>query len=82
MMQMNLLTKQKETHRVREWIYGYRGEGEILREFGMDMNTLLYLKWITRTYWIAHGTLLKVMWQPGWERDMGENICLYVAESL
>ena len=73
MMQMNLLTKQKETHRVREWIYGYRGKGEILREFGMDMNTLLYLKWITRTYWIAHGTLLNVMWQPGWERDLGEN---------
>ena len=29
--------------------YGYRGEGrgeQIVREFGMDMNTLLYLKWI------------------------------------
>ena len=36
----------------------------IVREFGMDMYTLLYLKWITRTYCIAHGTLLNVMRQP------------------
>ena len=35
---------------------------QIVREFGMDMYTLLYLKWITnKTYCIAHGTLLKVM---------------------
>ena len=39
------------------------GEG-LVREFGMDMYTLLYLKWITRTYCIAHGTLLNVMCQP------------------
>ena len=39
----NLLTKQKETHRLREQIYGCWGEG-IVREFGMDMYTLLYLK--------------------------------------
>ena len=45
----------------------------ILRELGMDMNTLLYLKWIARTSWIAHGTLLNVMWQPGWEGGLGEN---------
>ena len=48
---MNLLTKDKQTHRLREGIYGciWRkdwGEG-IVREFGMDMYTLLYLKWIT-----------------------------------
>ena len=30
--------------------YGYRGEGwgeETVRELGMDMNALLYFKWIT-----------------------------------
>ena len=42
----NELTKQKETHRLREGIYGCREEG-IVREFGMDMYTLLYFKWIT-----------------------------------
>ena len=41
----NELTKQKETHRLREWAYGCQGEG-IVREFGIDMYTLLYLKWI------------------------------------
>ena len=38
--------KQKETHRLREQIYGCWGEG-IVREFGMDMYTVLYLKCIT-----------------------------------
>ena len=40
----NELTKQKETH--REPIYCWRGEG-IVRKFGKDMDTLLYLRWIT-----------------------------------
>jgi len=40
----------------------------------MDMYPLLYLKWIiNRTYCTAHGTLLNVKWQPGWERNLGEN---------
>ena len=46
---MNLLTKQKQAHRLREGTYGYRGEEEgegIVREFGMDMHTRLHLKWI------------------------------------
>ena len=43
---MNLLTKQKETHRLRKQTYGCWGEG-IVREFGMAMYTLLYLNWIT-----------------------------------
>ena len=48
---MNLFTKQKQTHRLRERTYGYgggKGWGEgIVREFGIDMYTLLYFKWIT-----------------------------------
>ena len=35
----------------------------IVREFESDMYTLLYLKLITRTYCIAQGILLNVMWQ-------------------
>ena len=26
MVQMNLFTKQKQIHRLREWIYDYQGE--------------------------------------------------------
>ena len=42
----NELTKQQETHRLRKRTYGCQGE-VIVREFGMVMYTLLYLKWIT-----------------------------------
>ena len=43
---MNLFTKQKQTHRLREGTYGYHGEGWEGEdwEFGIDMYTLLYLK--------------------------------------
>ena len=47
MIHMNLHTKQKQTHGLRERTYGYCGEGcggGIVREFGLDMYTLLYLK--------------------------------------
>ena len=43
---MNLLTKQKDTHRLREQTHGCWVE-RIVRKVGMDMYTLLYLKWIT-----------------------------------
>ena len=46
----NALTKQKETRRLKRtnlrWPGERLGEG-IVRECGMDMYTLLYLKWIT-----------------------------------
>ena len=50
MLLMNLLTKQKQTQDLKKEhmftsMEGY-GEG-IVREFGMDMYTLLYLKLIT-----------------------------------
>ena len=32
----------------------------------------------TRTCCIAHGTLFSVMWQPGQERSLGENGCMYM----
>ena len=49
MIQMNLVTKQKQTPRLREQTYSCQGEewgGMIVQEFGMDRYTLLYLKWI------------------------------------
>ena len=54
MIQMNLLTKQKQTHRLYEkfmaasWGWGRGWREEIVRGFGMGMYTLLYLKWITQ----------------------------------
>ena len=43
---MNLLTKQKETHRLRKQTHGCQGEG-IVKNFAKVMYTLRYLKWIT-----------------------------------
>ena len=31
-----------------------------------------------RTHCIAHGTLLIVVWQPGWEGSLGENEYMYM----
>ena len=54
------------------------GEGRV-REFRTDRYPLLYLKWNTnRSYCIAHGTLLNVMWQPGWEVSLGKNGHMYM----
>ena len=44
MIQVNLLTKLKQTHRERT--SGCQGEG-IIREFGIVMYILLSSKWIT-----------------------------------
>ena len=46
----NELTKQIQDHRLREGTYACQGEGlgeGTVKELGMDMSTLLYLKRIT-----------------------------------
>ena len=45
--QMNLFTKQKQTHRYRKQTYGYQrgkggGEGGINQEFGVHIHTTIY----------------------------------------
>ena len=38
---------------------------------------------LNRTYCIAQGTLLNVMWEPGWETGLGENgylcVCVWLS---
>ena len=47
------------------------------------VNFLFKKNFITRTYSIAQGTLLNVMWQPGWEEIWGRmHTCVGMAESL
>ena len=50
----------------------------------MDKDTLLYSKRIrARASYTAQGTLLNVMWQPGWGRVWGEtDTCIWMAGSL
>ena len=48
MIQINLLTKQKQIHRVKSCQWGGEGWREgVVREFGIDIYTLLHFKWIT-----------------------------------
>ena len=64
-------------------VVGEKDGGRDSSEFGIDMCTLLYLKQITNKNCIAQGTLLSVMWQPGWERVWGRtDTCICNAESL
>ena len=59
------------------------GGWEIVREFGIDMYTLLYLKWITNKVLLYHGTLLNVIGSLDdrgvWRRM---DTCICVAEPL
>ena len=50
------------------WLSGVRGKvgRKTVKETGMDMYTLLHLKWMTsKDLLYTHGTLLNIMWQPG-----------------
>ena len=66
MIQMNLLTKQKQTHRFREqtWLPGEGQAEATVREFGMDVSTFSMFKTDNQpgvTVYIAHGTLCYVL---------------------
>ena len=53
-----------ETHRLREWTCGYPGKGwkeGVVRQFEMDMSTLLYLKWVTNKD-LLYGTWNAAQW--------------------
>ena len=78
-MQMNLFTKQKETHRLRKWTSGCQGEGTV-RDFGKVKYTLLYLKWITNkdllySTWNSAQYSVPAWMSRGFE---GEQIHVYV----
>ena len=73
---MNLLTTERDELMVAEG----EGSGEgIVGELEWTC-TYCYIQngQSTRIHCIAHGTLLNVMWQPGWEGSLGENGYMYM----
>ena len=78
-------TKQKETHRPREQNCGCCRE-EIVRESGMDLSTLLYLKWVTSKdllYRIWNSAQCYVAaWIGGEFGGEWMDTCISMAESL
>ena len=53
MIQMNIFTKQKQTHRHRKQTYGCQSWGRINQELGIRRYKLLYVKQIIRSYYSA-----------------------------
>ena len=59
MTQMNLSTKQKQTHRHRERLWGGRSDG---LGFGISRHKLLYTEWINNKALLrAQGTILNIL---------------------
>ena len=85
MIQMNLLTKQKQTLRLGEQTYGFQGKGWGQGRDNQGVwdgcvhNAMSETDNQQETSCMAQGTLLNVMWQPGWEGSLEENgyICVY-----
>ena len=75
---MIILIKQKVTQRANlRWLRGRMGE-EIITELGMNMFTLLYLKWITNKgllYSIGNSAQYYV---AAWVGVLGENGYMYM----
>ena len=87
MIKMNLQNRNR-LHRFREWAYGCQREGweeGIVREFGMDMYTQLYLKWIGLSWAslvaqivnnlpVMRGTQFKSL---GWEDPLEKEMAIH-----
>ena len=84
MIQTNLSTKQKQTHRHRKQTYGYQRRGGICQEPGLNVYTLLYIKHVTSedlSYNTGNYTQYQVQTNKGRESDT--YTCMYnITESL
>ena len=67
---------EKQTHRLREWVRGTDSQGVW---DGHVHSAIFKMDNQQGPTGIAQGTLLNVMWQPGWEGSLGENgyMCMY-----
>ena len=62
---------------------GKDGGEKIIREFGIDVYTLLYLKMDNQQGpTTQHRKLLDVTWQLGWEGSLGENGYMYMYDRV
>ena len=84
MIQMNLLTKQKQTLRLGEQTCGFQGKGWGWERDNQGVwdgcvhTAMSETDNQQETYLMAQGTLLSVMWQSGWEGSLGENGYMYM----
>ena len=74
-----------QTQRTQRTIAGWQDWGRIGEKGSLEVldgpvHTALFKMDNQRgpTYCIVQGTLLNVMWQPGWEGSLGENGYMYM----
>ena len=86
MTQMNLSTKQKQTHRRREQTCGCQRGGEGMDgEFGISRCKLLYIKWINNKvllYSTEDYIQYPVINHNGEDIQKGGDICICIVDSL
>ena len=77
MVQTNLFTKQKYSHRYREQTYGCqegKSGGGLNWEIVIDIYTLLFIKrFLIRTSCTVWGTLLGALQWRIWEKNLEKN---------
>ena len=86
---MNLSTKQKQTDRLGERMYGYQGgmmgDG-MARDLGVDMYTLRCVEWVTnKDLLCSAGSSAQcsvAAWMGGESGGEWRHVCVYTAESL
>ena len=83
----NKLIKHKQTQRIQEQAYSYQGEGwgdRIVREFGMNVYALLYLKWVANKDLLCSTWNSAQCYKAAWMRGVWGRMdtCICMAESL
>ena len=84
-VRMNLFVEQKQTHRHWKETYGYQRQ-QVWggRRDGLGSLGLAYAHWgiwndyPTGTCCIAQGTLLNILWQSTWKKNLKENGGVYM----
>ena len=71
---MNLLQNKRDSQKTNSWFPRKRDSYELWE--GHVYTAIVKME--TKTYCIAHETLLNVMCQPGWEEGLGETGYMYM----
>ena len=70
---------RRDTQRMNLWLPEGKDQEGIVREFGVDMYTLLYLKQITnKALLYSTGNSVPCHVTDGWEGSLGENGSMYM----
>ena len=78
MIQMNLFTKQKETHRIREGTDSCQGGRDSQGIWDARVHIAIFKMDNQQGPMVQRRELCSVLWQAGWEQSLGENAQPYM----